>query len=81
MYFINKVRYYISDKRYEHSISVALLAYKIAKNNHLDTSKAFIAGLLHDIGKNVREDIQLKYMTNNYPEYAKVIHKALYHQY
>lgn len=81
LYFINKVRYYINDKRYDHSISVALLAYSIAKSNYLDCSKAFIGGLLHDIGKNVREDIQLKYMQKNYPEYTYSIHKALYHQY
>lgn len=46
--FVKKV---MSKYRYEHSLRVAKLSYEIAKANHFDGRKAFIAGLLHDINK------------------------------
>lgn len=41
----------MSEYRYTHSLSVAKLAYEIAKSNHLDANKAYVCGLLHDINK------------------------------
>lgn len=46
--FIKEV---MSEYRYTHSLSVAKLAYQIAKMNHLDANKAYVCGLLHDINK------------------------------
>ena len=81
LYYIPKIKGYISEKRYNHTISVANLAYHIALNNNLDASKAYIASLLHDIGKYVddktQEEIAKKYDEANY----KLIPKVLYHQY
>lgn len=51
LYLMDKIHTYINGQRLAHSISVAKLAYQIAENNGLDKSKAFVAGLLHDIGK------------------------------
>ncbi len=52
LYFVPKIRSFIGDKRFNHSVSVASLAYDIAKSNHLERpDKAYITGLLHDLGK------------------------------
>ena len=37
--------------QYRHSLSVAICASVLARNNNLDASALFLAGLLHDIGK------------------------------
>ena len=80
IYFINKVKSYINDKRYEHSLSVAHLAYKIAKIHHLDAQKAYIAGLLHDIAKSLDKAEALTLMKKYYPDYVNIGAYA-YHQF
>lgn len=81
LYYIPKIKKYINDKRFNHSLSVADLAYTIAKCNNLDANKVYIAGLLHDIGKYqdwaYQEVIAKKYCE----EYYTLIPKVLYHQY
>jgi len=67
LYFVPKIRAYLSDKRFAHSFNVASLAYEIAKSNSVEhPEKAYFAGLLHDIGKEI--DIK-EIMINHYPEY------------
>ena len=39
LYFINKIKEYMSNERLEHTISVANLSYTIAKENHLTNAK------------------------------------------
>ena len=51
LYYMKTIRRYINGRRLEHSLSVARLAYSIAEHNGLDASRAYIAGILHDIGK------------------------------
>lgn len=81
LYYIPKIKTYINDKRFNHSLSVAHLAYHMALNNNINPSKAYIAGLLHDIGKYqdwaYQEVIAKKYCE----EYYTLIPKVLYHQY
>ena len=81
LYFIPKIKSYINDKRFKHSVSVANLAYHIALNNSLDGSKAYIAGLLHDIGKYIdfaiQEVVAKKYEGLYYQDIPRVLH----HQY
>lgn len=81
LYYIPKIKSFINGKRYDHTISVAHLAYHIAETNSLNTSKTYIASLLHDIGKyvdmNKQEEIAKKYDEENY----LLIPKVLYHQY
>jgi len=80
LYFVKEVEKHIDGKRLEHSKSVALLAYKIALNNKIEKPyRAYIAGLLHDIGKNVDSDIK-KYVEENYKQYLPLDEK-LYHQF
>lgn len=67
LYFVPKIRSFLYEKRYIHSLSVANLAYEIMLNNGLDhPEKGFIAGILHDLGKKVEDD---ELMMSHYPEY------------
>lgn len=50
----------LSQKRFEHCINVARAAKKLASFYNLDEKKAYIAGLLHDITKEMNEKTQLK---------------------
>lgn len=50
----------LSEKRYNHSVSVANYAEKLAQNYGADKTKAAIAGTLHDITKEISEQEHLK---------------------
>ena len=55
----------LSPYRYEHSIEVANTARKLAKHYHIDEDKAYLAGLLHDIAKELSEE-ENNYYINTY---------------
>ena len=80
LYFINKVKGYLKETRFNHSLSVARLAYKIAKKHQLDFSKAYIAGILHDIAKDLDKNESLLLMKKYYPDFVDVGAFA-YHQF
>ena len=81
LYFINKIKSYLSDSRFKHSVSVAKLAYEIAVENNLaNPDKYIIAGLLHDIGKYVSEDATRRIMEEHFPEYL-YLEPMIYHQF
>ena len=81
LYFVNKLKLYLSEDRYAHSVSVAKLAYQIAHLNRLNNPGDFmIAGLLHDIGKNLPFDRQLQIMNQYFPEYI-YLNRKIYHQF
>ena len=81
LYFFNNIKEYIKGKRLIHSISVARLAYDIALANKLNNPvKAYIAGLLHDIGKEVPKDKALEIMKRDFKEYSDYPAFA-YHQF
>ena len=46
----------MSKKRYIHTVSMAKLAKEIAESNGLDGMKAYVAGMLHDIAKEMPYD-------------------------
>ncbi len=50
----------LSKKRYNHSVNVANAAVKLAQRYDENTDKAYVAGLLHDIAKEMPEDKQLE---------------------
>lgn len=81
LYYIKKVHSYLSEHRFKHTLSVANLAYKVAKANHLDYTKAYIAALLHDIGKEIDKEEQLEFIEKNYSEYINDLTPPLYHQF
>lgn len=80
LYYIKTLKKYMSLARFNHSLSVASLAYQIALNNHLNVELAYIAGLLHDIARDIDISIQRKYMDEYYPQY-KDLKEVIYHQF
>lgn len=83
LYFIGKIASYISEKRLDHSIQVANLAYLIATLNSLEhPEKYYFTGLLHDIGKtpNMSGDDAEQFMKKNFPQYVNMP-KFAYHQF
>lgn len=81
LYYISTLKNFMSRKRFNHTLSVANLAYEIALKNNLEPSKAYLAALLHDIGKEIPFDEQEKYVKEYYLEIYSHLSKALYHQF
>ncbi len=70
LYFMKKLHAFLGDKRLNHSLSVAKVAFSIAKANKIDKpERAFIAGALHDIGKELSKDESLKIMNEFFKDY------------
>ena len=83
LYFFKKIKEILDEKRLNHSIEVANLAYLIATKNKIDhPEKAYIAGLLHDLGKTTLydRDAQLEFMNKHYKEYIN-LPSFSYHQF
>ena len=53
---MNYLRLKLSEKRYTHSLGVADEAKKLAERYNADVNKAYIAGLVHDVAKEVKPD-------------------------
>lgn len=68
LYLEKIVKKQMSAKRYEHVISVANLSKKIAMKNGLDSKKAYIGGLLHDISKEMSSQYIETIMRIIYPD-------------
>ena len=80
IYYINKVKGYMKETRFNHSLSVAHLAYGIAKKHQLDYRKAYIAGILHDIAKDMDKTKSMAMMKQFYPDFVDIGAFA-YHQF
>lgn len=80
LYFMEMLHHYMSNKRINHVISVAKLAFEIAKANKLNPYKAFQAGLLHDITRELDYDKSKEMMLSNYKEYINY-NWYIYHQF
>ncbi|MDR0831356.1 MAG: nicotinate (nicotinamide) nucleotide adenylyltransferase [Bacillales bacterium] len=77
-YYLKKLlKQNIKEERYKHSIRVALLAKRIAKSLHYNQDKAYLAGLIHDCGKNQITD---KIMLEHYKEFMYLPH-PVWHQF
>lgn len=73
LYYFEKIAPLISHHRLLHSISVARLCYEIAVRNRFDSPEsAYIAGLLHDIGKGTGAMAAREIVKKNYPEYIQM---------
>ena len=57
------IKPFLSEKRYRHSLAVAEEAVHLAKKYGADEEKAYTAGILHDIMKDMPPEEQLKRMT------------------
>ena len=80
LYFIGRIKGYIKESRFNHSLEVAHLAYRLAKIHGMDYRKAYIAGILHDIAKGIGKDESLKLMKQYYPNDLDIGAYA-YHQF
>ncbi len=80
LYFMDKLHNFMSLKRLNHVISVAKLAFELALANNLDPYKAFQAGLLHDITRELDFAKSKEIMTKDYREYLDY-NWFIYHQF
>ena len=81
LYFMKEIKSRLISERYIHSKSVGKLSYEIAKSNNLkDSKKALIAGLIHDLGKNLTKEEELRIMEECYSEYL-YLPRIIYHQF
>ena len=69
----------MSKPRYLHTLSMANLAMEIAKCNGLDSKKIYIAGMFHDVAKELDRDLETKLMRKFYPQYLDKP-RQVYHQ-
>lgn len=63
-YYMGIIKEKLSERRYLHSCSVSEEAVKLAYLYGADPEKARLAGLLHDIAKDMSKDAQLQTFTN-----------------
>ena len=70
----------MKETRFNHSCSVAHLAYNIAEKHQLDYSRAYIAGILHDIAKDIDKNESLVLMKQYFPDFVD-IGAFSYHQF
>ncbi len=68
----NDLKDILSEKRYIHSIGVMEMAEKLAEIYNVDVQIAKIAGLLHDIAKEMSPEEMLKYVEDNNIEIDEV---------
>ncbi len=62
----------LSDKRFRHSLNVATAAKKLAEINGADPDKCYLAGLLHDICKEIDPELQIMLMKRSGYEISEV---------
>lgn len=73
------VKKQLSHKRYLHCKEVTKVCIKLAKQHGVDVHLAFLAGMLHDITKELSKEESVSYM-QYYKEY-QYLKAPLYHQY
>lgn len=63
--YLNFVKKYLSQKRVLHSIGVAETASKLAVINNCDQEKAYLAGLLHDVARELTHQEAIAFLKRN----------------
>lgn len=63
LYVDSMIKSLLYEKRYIHSVSVAKLSKEIADSNGLDSKKAYLIGMLHDIVKKWDEETMFQYIS------------------
>ena len=69
LYLETMVSIRMKEKRWKHTISVAKLAKEIAAANGLNEKQAYIAGMFHDIAKEMDLEQSQKIMQEHFPQY------------
>lgn len=78
LYLEAQIQAFMSKKRYAHSQRVASLSAELARAHHLDEAKAYQAGLLHDLAKEIPRAIAMDWIRNCAP-YLEEQPFALWH--
>ncbi len=72
----------LSEKRFIHSVNVSKSAEKLALRYGVDAEKAKVAGLLHDVCKEMDEETLSSFLSEAKPEFLSAFKKfpfKLYH--
>ena len=69
---VNYLKKNLSMSRFNHSISVSKTAISLAEKNGVDARKAKIAGLVHDCGKNLKDEELLSLITKHGYEIGEI---------
>lgn len=84
LYFVAKLFKMLDLERFKHSVSVANLCYTIAETNTYndphEVNKAFIAGLLHDCGKDIPNELTNSLMHRYFIQDCSLL-SYCYHQF
>lgn len=70
MYLDTMLKNTMSEKRFKHTKSMANLAKEVAKANNIDPNKAYIAGMFHDIAKEMTLVEAKPLMETYFPKYV-----------
>ena len=65
---VDLVKTNMSPDRFNHSLGAANLAKELAKYHHVDEHKAWMAGILHDLAKEISEEEMNSYLKYYDPE-------------
>ena len=79
LYLESIVATYMSKKRFIHTTSMASLAVEIAQANDIDPLKAYVAGMLHDVAKEMDSKKARKIMEKHFPEHIHMP-EVVWHQ-
>lgn len=80
LYFEEIISHQMSEKRFQHSLSVACLCKELAHAHQLNEQKAYLAGLIHDACKQMPIDRQRIWMKYHLPQYLDEA-PAIWHGY
>ena len=80
--YLELIRSKLSPYRYHHSVCVAKAAVQLAEKYGADTDRAFLAGLLHDITKEMPPEEQIGWIEKGGLPFGRVerASRAVYHQ-
>lgn len=80
--YIELAKNTLSEYRFHHSMCVAEKARELAKKHGLDENKAYLAGILHDITKEMPEEEQIKLIEENGHKltYVEAGNRRVFHQ-
>ncbi len=70
LYIDTMISSYMKEKRWQHSLSVATLAKEFAKSNNLNEMSAYVAGIFHDVAKEMDKEESEKIMNTHYSDFA-----------
>lgn len=78
LYLKERVMPLLPEERFLHVLSTARIAKRIALSNHVDTNRAYVAGILHDIAKGLTNDEIFGIVKEHFSKYISAPKYALH---